>query len=648
MGIIHMLDKSVSDQIAAGEVVERPVSAVKELVENAMDAHAQNISVDIVNGGLDLIRISDDGDGFYKEDLLLATKRHATSKIEHFNDIYALSTFGFRGEALASVAAISRLTIISGRDVHSPSNVLHSICGKDEPLTLEAPRKGTIIEVRDLYFNVPARKKFVKSNSRENALILDVITKFAIGSPDINFRLTIDGETRFSSNQLHSVEDVLIYAYGPADDGISHGLHNDFYQHLSVEFWFYPPSNTRKNKNQMVYFVNGRLVESADLDKIVAEAVYTLIPKGRFPICMISLQVPAFFVDVNVHPAKRFVTFTNLDEWKDALVTLLKEDLWLSRLNNSFSVMQQGHESKNNATVPLSEGEDTTSPSSVERPLRPPSAPAQTLPFVHESRDKDYQSRSVKHSSENASGNAEQASSAGKQNNDQAEQGYQQPISPVSDSVGTYKSETQTKENGLTVNELQNLTYIGQLNKSFLLAQDDSNLYIIDQHALHERILYERFMERFDKQKVAIQTLLLPMEIHLSVMQEQELVEHILNFSSLGFALEKGEGGNYKILSVPLLLSGHVDLEELIKDTLDDLAVSKSDVSLAAIDEQAIIMASCKAAVKAHYDLTAAEVTTLFQQMKMLKNPHTCPHGRPIVMNISMNEIYHFFKRGSY
>lgn len=646
MGIIHLLDRRVSDQIAAGEVVERPASAVKELVENAMDAHAHNIAIDIENGGLDLIRVSDDGDGFYKDDLLLATKRHATSKIVQFNDIYELSTFGFRGEALASVAVISRMTIISGRNTSDPANVLQSVCGESNTLSLDAPRKGTIIEVRDLYFNVPARKKFVKSNSRENTLILDVITKFAIGSPEINFRLTIDGETRFSSNQLNTTEDVLIYAYGPSNDGIIHQEHKNFYQQMSVSIWFYPPAITHKNKNQMIYFVNDRLVESSELDRIISEAIYTLIPKGRFPICVIKLEISSFHVDVNVHPAKRFVSFNNIDEWKMPLITLLKEDLWLSRLNNSFSVI----DSPEISAVPA----ETIPERSGTYFEQQPSAAIQRMSFVHELQDEIYgdglSSQTTAHIMPSA---AEGVEGGLAKYPEMAQNGYKMEVPSLDEQDANdipihETSKTELHKDGLRVNDLNDLTYIGQLNNSFLLAQDHDNLYIIDQHALHERILYERFMDKFDSHKIAVQTLLLPLEIHLTTLQEEQLVEHVVAFSQLGFTVERLGEGYYRLLSIPLLLSSHVEVCNLLKDILDDLSESRSDVSLAIINEEAIIMASCKAAVKAHYPLTQAEVASLFRQMSVLKNPHTCPHGRPIVMNISMNEIYLFFQRGSY
>ena len=267
MGIIHILDARVANQIAAGEVIERPLSAVKELVENALDAHATNITVEIDGGGVDLIKVTDDGDGFYKDDLPLAIERHATSKISDFNDVYRLDTFGFRGEALASIAVISRLRITSGQSETEPAHVFTSDADGNTALSVAAPRKGTCIEVRDLYYNVPARKKFVRSNSHESALIYDLICKFALGFPAVNFTYLSGGEVVFSSNQLDSVEDLLHYIYGERESGkIIHIKGDGFYQKQRVEAWFFPPSVTRKNRNHMTYFVNGRLIESRELD----------------------------------------------------------------------------------------------------------------------------------------------------------------------------------------------------------------------------------------------------------------------------------------------------------------------------------------------------------------------------------------------
>ncbi len=339
MGIIQVLEDRVANQIAAGEVIERPSSAVKELIENALDANAKNITIEIENGGVDLIKITDDGDGFYEDDLPLAIKRHATSKIVDFNDVYRLNTFGFRGEALASIAVISRLRITSGRADDTPSKVLTADANGSVDITVAAPRKGTCIEVKDLYYNVPARKKFVKSNSHESALIYDLVCKFALGFPEISFTYLNNHEVIFSSNQLTQTTQILQYIYGDIDENdIIHFQNDAFYQKQTIEGWFFPPTVTRKNRNHMVYFVNNRLIESKELNQIIDEAVDTLIPKGRFCICVLKLQLPAFNIDVNVHPSKKIIKFKNIDDWKNDLIQLIKEELWLSKLNVPYEV----------------------------------------------------------------------------------------------------------------------------------------------------------------------------------------------------------------------------------------------------------------------------------------------------------------------
>lgn len=645
MGIIHVLDARVANQIAAGEVIERPSSAVKELIENALDAHASNITIEIESGGVDLIKVTDDGDGFYKDDLPLAIERHATSKIVDFNDVYRLDTFGFRGEALASIAVISRLRITSGRSNTEPANVFSSDADGMHDFSVAAPRQGTCIEVRDLYYNVPARKKFVKSNSHEGALIYDLVCKFALGFPSVNFTYLNGGEVVFSSNQLDSVEDILHYIYGkPSEGEIIHFCSDAFFQKQSVEAWFFPTSITRKNRNHMTYFVNDRLIESKELDQIIDETVYTLLPKGRFPICVLKLKLPAFNIDVNIHPSKKIIKFKNLEEWKLLLVNLLKEELWLSRLSvpmtihptdNSFALQQ---ETIKRAATP----QKIDFSKSIEMPISS-IKPAQEHALPNESKKERIEMPLSSVAEPSLPYSADEPKSCF-------------PVFPVEErslpeereEVSLESDKSIEDEKVLRQSNLPDLEYIGQLNQTFILAQDSDNLYIIDQHTLHERILYEQFMKAFDQKKIVKQPLLHPVGIRISPLQEAALVQHIFTLNELGFTIENNGSLNYKLVTVPVFLSTHDDIEQLFTDLLDDLQKDETLNGLAQVDEERIIMASCKAAVKAHYKLDESEVKYLFDALSKLDNPHTCPHGRPIIMNISMNELYLFFKRGSF
>lgn len=636
MGIIHILDARVANQIAAGEVIERPLSAVKELVENALDAHATNITVEIDGGGVDLIKVTDDGDGFYKDDLPLAIERHATSKISDFNDVYRLDTFGFRGEALASIAVISRLRITSGQSETEPAHVFTSDADGNTALSVAAPRKGTCIEVRDLYYNVPARKKFVRSNSHESALIYDLICKFALGFPAVSFTYLSGGEVVFSSNQLDSVEDLLHYIYGETESGkIIHIKDDGFYQKQRVEAWFFPPSVTRKNRNHMTYFVNGRLIESRELDQIIDEAVYTLVPKGRFLICVLKLELPAFNVDVNIHPSKKVIKFKNLEEWRSTLVTLLKEELWLSRLSVPFPVNAPEEPfalKQQKVEAPVKP--QTLDFSASQKPQSTPQILRRETPRVIEAPESAIAESSAPYEAplrEKAAAPAHEAHAA-----------------EAATAAHAIENEAAPQDSALTQSTLAELEYIGQLNQTFILAQDRDNLYIIDQHTLHERILYERFMKNAAAKDVARQPLLHPVGVKVSPLQEAALVQNIFTLDALGFTVESKGPLYYELKSVPALLSQESDLALLFCDMLDDLQNTKTHRGLAEIDEEHIIMAACKGAVKAHYKLGEPEVRYLLGELAKLDNPHTCPHGRPIIMNISMNELYLFFKRGSF
>jgi DNA mismatch repair protein MutL len=653
MGIIQVLEDRVANQIAAGEVIERPSSAVKELIENALDANAKNITIEIENGGVDLIKITDDGDGFYEDDLPLAIKRHATSKIVDFNDVYRLNTFGFRGEALASIAVISRLRITSGRADDTPSKVLTADANGSVDITVAAPRKGTCIEVKDLYYNVPARKKFVKSNSHESALIYDLVCKFALGFPEISFTYLNNHEVIFSSNQLTQTTQILQYIYGDIDENdIIHFQNDAFYQKQTIEGWFFPPTVTRKNRNHMVYFVNNRLIESKELNQIIDEAVDTLIPKGRFCICVLKLQLPAFNIDVNVHPSKKIIKFKNIDDWKNDLIQLIKEELWLSKLNVPYEVKPD--------TEPLTLKQQT-----VTTPVIP-----QTLDFsssVTEASAAASQELSLplcRHTIEEVDNTAHhevpsfqehlEVSSVVAETPSDYTAMSQSPAQSLNPNLETMTNEetpasAEKAATALSQKALLELDYIGQLNKTFILAQDTDNLYIIDQHTLHERILYEKYMKEYNTRHIVQQPLLHPVSLNVTPLQEDTLIKNILVLRQLGFTLKTKGPLSYEIETVPSILSGNTDsFADLLLDLLDDLHGKDTLRGLADINEERIITAACKAAVKAHYQLTESEVRYLLKELSTLDNAHTCPHGRPIIMNISMNDIYLFFKRGSY
>lgn len=632
MGIIHVLDERVANQIAAGEVIERPLSAVKELVENAIDAEATTISVEIEGGGVDLIRVSDDGRGILKEDLPLAIRRHATSKIESFNDVYKLSTFGFRGEALASIAAISRVKITSGTNPQEAATALETEPNGSQKIGMAPPRKGTVVEVRDLYFNVPARKKFVKSAGHEAALIHDFICKMAMGCPDICFTFANNGEVQFTSNNLSTTKDVMAKVYPDCEPQAMIAFHHDdFYQKMAVEGWFCPIHVTRKTRAQMVYFVNNRLIESSELDRIVDEAVYTLIPKGRFPVCVLRLTLPAFNIDVNVHPSKKLIKFKNLDEWKEALVSLIKEELWLTKLDETITLANK--------------------PTVVELDEKPMPV-RQTLDFKEEAPSPAATSlENMMKARVMASSQAESVAEP-----TVAYAPAPQTLPPMATKmpdvvqVASEPEEmTPEKDATLTKENLLNLEYIGQLNDTFILAQDRKNLYIIDQHTMHERILYERFMEEARENVIKTQPLLHPELLTLTPMQEDTLIKNIMTFAQMGFVFEKKGPLAYAITALPAVLSKEKNLAGLVHDFLDELEDNYHQGGVAKLTEEAIILASCKAAVKAHYKLGEDEVKNyLLPALCRLENAHTCPHGRPIIMSISMNELYSYFKRGHF
>ena len=480
-----------------------------------------------------------------------------------------------------------------------------------------------------------------------------MVCKFALGFPEISFTYLNNHEVIFSSNQLTQTTQILQYIYGDIDENdIIHFQNDAFYQKQTIEGWFFPPTVTRKNRNHMVYFVNNRLIESKELNQIIDEAVDTLIPKGRFCICVLKLQLPAFNIDVNVHPSKKIIKFKNIDDWKNDLIQLIKEELWLSKLNVPYEVKPD--------TEPLTLKQQT-----VTTPVIP-----QTLDFsssVTEASAAASQELSLplcRHTIEEVDNTAHhevpsfqehlEVSSVVAETPSDYTAMSQSPAQSLNPNLETMTNEetpasAEKAATALSQKALLELDYIGQLNKTFILAQDTDNLYIIDQHTLHERILYEKYMKEYNTRHIVQQPLLHPVSLNVTPLQEDTLIKNILVLRQLGFTLKTKGPLSYEIETVPSILSGNTDsFADLLLDLLDDLHGKDTLRGLADINEERIITAACKAAVKAHYQLTESEVRYLLKELSTLDNAHTCPHGRPIIMNISMNDIYLFFKRGSY
>lgn len=576
MNRIHLLEKNVFDKIAAGEIIEGPVSVVKELLENSLDAGADMIEISIENAGMTLIRVRDNGWGIHKDDLDKAFLSHATSKIKDEDDLDRIATFGFRGEALASIAAVSDIEVISRREDDDSGHYISISESKILERGLKRHLQGTTVEVKNLFFNLPARKKFISNYNLEAAKISELISNYSLGHPHKDFILKRDGQLiidsrgqegwlrRTSSVFKRKTEDLV---YIDKESGS-----------IKLEGILFKPEITRNNRKSQIFFVNGRLVKSSFLSYLLDEAYENLLEKGRFPMAVLNIGIKAQMIDVNIHPAKTEIRFLEEKNLALSLKEMLK--------------------------------------SSLIEALNPYQLPARVLDRKIENYEK--------------------------------KQDFYQPqkidftfLEETEDDKPLFVPEDEKKENWL-----DGLNIIGQFKNTFILAENGKDFFIIDQHVVHERILYERFTKEVNDRKIHKSTLLNPLILHLNPMEEASLIKNIISLSDLGFLIENFGPGAYLVRSLPASLEIH-NPEEFFADLLEDLT-RKSNLTPASLRDGLITIASCKGAIKANDRLSEEKIAYLMEELAKTDNPFTCPHGRPVFKRISINELYNFFQRGSY
>lgn len=665
MGLIKRLESHIADKIAAGEVIERPLSVVKELLENSLDAGADTIEIEIREGGTNLIRVKDNGKGMDADDLRLAFERHATSKITEFQDLFRLNTFGFRGEALPSIATVSQVEMTSCTNDAAVGHKIRIDGGTVQEFGEVAAVPGTVMEVKNLFYNIPARRKFLKSSSYEAGLIGDIVSKYAMGHPDVRFRYVSNGQLQLDTAGLSTAEQRMAYIYGNNLKPLIVSVpETELSPGRTLTAWLVREDVTRNNRGQEVFFVNGRLIKSSALSQTLEESYYTLIPKGRFPIAIVQLNLPGSELDVNIHPAKTEIKINGFEQMKPQIIDVLKDALWEANITkNAFlpeTVAPDAHRP---------EASDTnTAPQSEPKKIKPyPSAAEQiksSLADVVAEPEKLYRIQSQPASKEEKSENKTEQRKISqdtlfhsasymepKPNKIEAKHETAQEIKPKIEPEVKPETKPEIKSepsaDPLSVKSIENLTVIGQLNQAFILAQNAEGLYIIDQHTCHERILYEKFMREEAEKTQLSQPLLVPVTVNLSVQQDAILMQHIFTLRELGFFIENFGERTYLLRSLPLGLHDLPDAAVFFLDLLHDLEQQKN-ITPAIIKEKLLITASCKGAVKANWPLTEIEMKTLLYDLSQVENAHTCPHGRPIIYKITMQELYKIFKRGTY
>ncbi len=607
MGHIRLLAKNVSDKIAAGEVVERPLSVVKELVENAIDAGSSAISVSILGGGIREMRVTDNGSGIAAADASLVFEKHATSKIFTEQDLNFISTQGFRGEALASISSVAVVELKTKRRDEELGTVMRVSGGRVDDVAPAGLPDGTSIVVSNLFFNVPARLKFLKSEANEAAYVSDLMSRYILAFPEVSFHYTVQGKSVYHSPGNGSLRDAIYCVYG-SDllDNIVHVSHET--DETRVDGFVSCPGLLLKNRQKGSVFVNRRFVRNSALHDMIKSAYGPMLVKGESPFFALNIYLPASAVDVNVHPNKLQVRFRDTA----SVEHVLKE-----------AVAQAGRQVHGSVRLePSPEPAITVQPTTVEMHAHPDiiqsalfsgfSRTVMRETMINDETDVyGYESGVIMH-------------------------GGQADISESTDTDATEDTSDGNQEETLIQPVGDRL--IGSFADTFILVEQGENLLIIDQHAAHERLLYDKFISgRFD----ASQPLLIPQVIKVSHAEKNLIDEHILAFQSLGFDIEPFGMLEYKIAALPMLFYS-TGLYEMIASALAEIGEGTQDI---VIKRERIIKAACRSAVKAGDKLTDTELRSLVDSFLRTNVIPTCPHGRPVISVLTKRQIEKSFKR---
>ncbi len=631
--MIRKLPIELSNKIAAGEVVERPSSVVKELVENSIDAGATEITISIENAGKSLIKISDNGFGIAKSDLPLLFERHATSKISKNEDIFAIKSLGFRGEALASIAAVSRIEMTSKTHDSKEAYQLMAHGGIVSQPEVCGREMGTTFSVRDLFYNTPARYKFLKSDRREEAEIIDLVAKLALSRPDIRFKLLINKKEKIHTDGKNILSNVIFNIYGrEIVDHLWPINIQDEKNNIKIQGYITDTEYTRGNRLYQNIFVNKRYVHAKDVQKAVNTAYDGHLMIGRFPAFVLMLTLNESKVDVNIHPAKTEVKL----EDSDIINELLTAEIAKSFDDYSQLPLAYLTEEKEEETT-TAELTDSKVDSYLQRYAKKRQhdiyIPQNFTENKASSVAEDFKSLEAKTEqlSEDYFANSEEITRISEElfADDEAEYfGEQMTISPK-----------ESKQSTL----YDDLTIIGVLFSTFIICQKGKSAYLIDQHAAHERVLYEKYKRYFETDNVASQSLLQAFIYHCDAKTYTKIEQHLTTIKQMGIDLEPFGNNEWLIRAVPLI--GNTPFSEVTVREILDSFEKFDDQTLAKVEAEHVIRRSCRTAVKARDYLTDDEIYALLDLLKEYDNPYTCPHGRPIIIELTEYELEKKFKR---
>jgi DNA mismatch repair protein MutL len=599
--MIRILEKNVADKIAAGEVVDRPVSIVKELIENSIDAGAGSIIVEIRKGGKSYIRVTDDGSGIYSGEAELAFMRHATSKISAAEDLDSIETLGFRGEALASIAAVSRVELITKTENEKMGLKLCIEGGQITEKTGIGCPDGTTIVVRDLFYNTPARLKFIKTDSAESGLITDLVSHIALAYPDLRVRMINNDHILFATqgrgDRLNAIMTLTSREFGSkliplkAEGG-----------GMEIEGYVSGPGESKSSRRGQIFFVNGRTVNSKIMEKAVSRAYRERLFDGRYPIVYLFLEVEPDKVDVNVHPNKKEVKFhddaavedficaavTEVLKQKEAVPKLEKKQKPFTRQNSEKNILNRQNENNENNI----KNKTSRKPEIFEQP-------------------KQVDIKSVLST-------------------------YKEETSKITEEIEDFKTEIDKIQ--AEPFDFRELDYRGSIFGTYILATDEEYLYLLDQHAAHERIYYEKLMDQFSASEKYKQEIMVPITV-TSYMNDPDWMEPL---GKMGFDIEEFGPNTYAVRAVPTFF-GLTEAETFVNDYIDSVNEHTDFTSRDVIS--GIASRACKSAVKAHDMLKDEEIRRLIDDLAKCSNPYSCPHGRPTFIKIGKYDIERRFRR---
>ncbi|MDE2757671.1 MAG: DNA mismatch repair endonuclease MutL [Acidobacteriota bacterium] len=648
MSRIRLLPEALANKIAAGEVVERPASVVKELMENSLDAGARNLEVTVQAGGKRLIRVLDDGEGMTPDDALLAFERHATSKIRQAEDLSRIHTLGFRGEALPSIAGVSRLLMETRAKAERVGTAVE-IAGSRMVRVREIARAvGTTLTVRDLFFNLPARKKFLRADRTELGHVVNVVTQYALAHPEGRFALAGSGSRMFDFQAVDPLRDRLFQVFGadllgqlveleeelslPSHSGSPRDPRSG--EKVRIHAFVSKPEVQKPNRQSLYFFVNRRMVRDRILMHALGEAYRRILPDGSFPVALVFIEMPFAEVDVNVHPSKTEVRFRRQSMIHDCLRDAVRKALMEARPQAAFSIQPEGME----VEPPFAPGTPGPHPPSwLSRSERTPFAGTAPLPLtVGEPVPTRLESRSgLQTPSGPAATDALPTPAPGRDPSP--------PICAAAALVSREQAEAIQAASSITISP-DHIHPLGQIEDSFIVAGDRGSLLIIDQHVAHERVLFEKVLRQRGQGRVESQRLLLPLIVELNPRQQILLDDLTPELNSCGFEVEPFGRRTLAVKALPADL-GASDCSRLLGELLEGLEKEAREVSLERLQEKIAASVACHAAIKVNTHLDRSKMVWLIDELLKTRYPMTCPHGRPVILRYEKKEILKAFKR---